>query len=191
MPRKKRTEEPVVNEAPKRKPGRPKKSDAAVAAEIEMKKTVRKAERDAKEAIEETAAVVKDAVEEQAVATEIEVKKTVRKAGRKAKEAVEDTVKQAATSDAVVANEIEVKKTVRKAGRKAKEAADDVVKEKKRAVKKATLDIIIESPMGGAISTDEIAKRVPKGTEAVYVRVDENKLYWVKGKNTGDIDIWE
>ena len=191
MPRKKRTEEPVVNEAPKRKPGRPKKSDAAVAAEIEVKKTVRKAERDAKEAIEETAAVVKDAVEEQAVATEIEVKKTVRKAGRKAKEAVEDTVKQAATSDAVVANEIEVKKTVRKAGRKAKEAADDVVKETKRAVKKATLDIIIESPMGGAISTDEIAKRVPKGTEAVYVRVDENKLYWVKGKKTGDIDIWE
>ena len=191
MPRKKKTEEPVVNEAPKKKPGRPKKSDTAVAAEIEVKKTVRKAERDAKEAIEETAAVVKDAVEEQAVATEIEVKKTVRKAGRKAKEAVEDTVKQAATSDAVVANEIEVKKTVRKAGRKAKEAADDVAKETKRAVKKATLDIIIESPMGGAISTDEIAKRVPKGTEAVYVRVDENKIYWVKGKKTGDIDIWE
>jgi hypothetical protein len=93
MPRKKKTEEPVVNEAPKKKPGRPKKSDAAVAAEIE--------------------------------------------------------------------------------------------------VKKATLDIVIESPMGGAISTDEIAKRVPKGTEAVYVRVDENKLYWVKGKKTGDIDIWE
>ena len=121
-----------------------------------MKKTVRKAERDAKEAVEEAASVVKDAVEEQAVATEIEVKKAVRKAGRKAKE-----------------------------------ATDDVVKETKRVVKKATLDIIIESPMGGAISTDEIAKRVPKGTEAVYVRVDENKLYWVKGKKTGDIDIWE
>ena len=156
MPRKKKTEDPFVDEAPKKKPGRPKKSDAAVAAEIEVKKTVRKAERDAKEAIEETAAVVKEAVEEQAVATEIEVKKAVRKAGRKAKE-----------------------------------ATDDVVKETKRVVKKATLDIIIESPMGGAISTDEIAKRVPKGTEAVYVRVDENKLYWVKGKKTGDIDIWE
>ena len=38
MPRKKKTEEPVVNEAPKKKPGRPKKSDAAVAAEIEVKK---------------------------------------------------------------------------------------------------------------------------------------------------------
>ena len=38
MPRKKKTKEPVVNEAPKKKPGRPKKSDAAVAAEIEVKK---------------------------------------------------------------------------------------------------------------------------------------------------------
>ena len=154
MPRKKKTEEPVVNETPKKKPGRPKKSDAAVA-------------------------------------TEIEVKKTVRQAGRTAKEAVEDKVAQAATSDAVVAAEIEVKKNVRKAGRKAKETADTVVKETKKAVKKAALEIIIESPMGGVISADEIAKRVPKGTEAVYVRVDENKLYWVKGKKTGDIDIWE
>ena len=38
MPRKEKTEELVVNEAPKKKPGRPKKSDAAVAAEIEVKK---------------------------------------------------------------------------------------------------------------------------------------------------------
>ena len=156
MPRKKKTEEPVVNEAPKKKPGRPKKSDAAVAAEIEVKKTVRKAERDAKEANEETAAVVKEAVEEQTVATEIEVKKNTRKAARKAKE-----------------------------------SAEVVVEETKKAAKKATLDIVIESPMGGAISTDEIAKKVPKGTDAVYVRVDENKIYWVKGKKTGDIDIWE
>ena len=44
--------------------------------------------------------------------------------------------------------------------------------------------------MGGAISTDEIAKKIPKGANAVYVRVDENKLYWVKGKETGDVDIW-
>ena len=121
-----------------------------------------------------------------AVAAEIEVKKTVRKAGRKAKEAVEDAVKQAAASDAAAAAEIEVKKTVRKAGRKAKEAAEMVEK----TIKKATLNIIIESPMGGSISTDEIAAKVPNGASAVYVRVDENKLYWVKGKETGSVDIW-
>ena len=60
----------------------------------------------------------------------------------------------------------------------------------KNAVRRASLDIIIQSPMGGAISTDDIAKKIPKGANAVYVRVDENKLYWVKGKETGDVDIW-
>ena len=145
MPRKKKVEEPVVNNAPE-------KSDAAVAAEIELKKTVRKAGRKVKEALEDAAAIVKDAVEEQAVASEIEVKKTARKAGRKAKETTQKVEK---------------------------------------AVRKATLDIIIESPMGGSISTDEIAAKLPKGATAVYVRVDENKLYWVKGDDTGSVDIWD
>ena len=145
----KKAEETVVKEETKKTTAQPEKSDAAVAAEIE-------------------------------------VKKTVRKAGRKAKEAVEDAVKQAAASDAAAAAEIEVKKTVRKAGRKAKEAAEMVEK----TIKKATLNIIIESPMGGSISTDEIAAKVPNGASAVYVRVDENKLYWVKGKETGSVEIW-
>ena len=145
----KKAEETVVKEETKKTTAQPEKSDAAVAAEIE-------------------------------------VKKTVRKAGRKAKEAVEDAVKQAAASDAAAAAEIEVKKTVRKAGRKAKEAAEMVEK----TIKKATLNIIIESPMGGSISTDEIAAKVPNGASAVFVRVDENNLYWVKGKETGSVDIW-
>ena len=145
----KKAEETVVKEETKKTTAQPEKSDAAVAAEIE-------------------------------------VKKTVRKAGRKAKEAVEDAVKQAASSDAAAAAEIEVKKTVRKAGRKAKEAAEMVEK----TIKKATLNIIIESPMGGSISTDEIAAKVPNGASAVYVRVDEDKLYWMKGKETGSVDIW-
>ena len=37
--------------------------------------------------------------------------------------------------------------------------------------------------------SDEV--KIPKGANAVYVRVDENKLYWVKGKETGDVDIWD
>ena len=119
------------------------------------------------------------------------MKKTVRKAGRKVKEAVQDAVAQVASSDAVVAAEIEVKKTARKATRKAKEAAETVIAETEKSVKKATLEIIIQSPMGGAISTDEIIKKIPNGSEAVYVRVDENKLYWVKGQDTGSVDIWE
>ena len=84
-----------------------------------------------------------------------------------------------------------MKKTARKAVRKAKEATEAVMKETKKATRRATLDIIIESPLGGAISTDEIAKKIPEGANAVYVRVDKNKLYWVKGDDTGSVDIWE
>ena len=98
-------------------------------------------------------------------------------------------VKKAA-ADKIAAEEIEAKKTVRKTARKAKEAVEPVVKETKKAARRASLSIIIQSPMGGVISTDEIAKKVPAGTDAVYVRVDENMLYWVKGKETGSVNIW-
>ena len=42
------------------------------------------------------------------------------------------------------------------------------------------------------ITPADIARKVPKGTADVYVRVDENKLYYVlKNGETGDLDIWE
>ena len=159
-----------------------KLQDTAVATEIEVKKTARKGGRKAKEAAE--AVAQSDPV----VAAEIEVKKNTRKAGRKAKEVVTE-VKEA-VEDNVVTEEIEVKKTARKGARKAKET----VSATKKSVKKATgiPNIIIQSPMGGYITPADIAKKVPKNTEDVYVRVDENKLYYVlKNGESGDVDIWE
>jgi hypothetical protein len=129
---------------------------------------------------------VKKTAADKIAAEEIEVKKTVRKTARKVKEAAE----AAAQSDAVVAEEIEAKKTTRKAVRKGKDAVEPVVKEAKKAVRRASLNIIIQSPMGGAISTDEIARKIPKDADSVYVRVDENMLYWVRGKETGAVNIW-
>ena len=129
---------------------------------------------------------VKKTAADKIAAEEIEVKKTVRKTARKVKEAAE----AAAQSDAVVAEEIEAKKTARKAVRKGKDAVEPVVKEAKKAVRRASLNIIIQSPMGGAISTDEIARKIPKDADSVYVRVDENMLYWVRGKETGAVNIW-
>ena len=123
-------------------------------------------------------------------AIEIEVKKNTRKNARKVKEAVE----AAAQSDSVTAAEIEVKKNTRKAGRIAMEKAEEAVAELKKTAKKAAgiPNIIIQSPMGGHISTEDIAKKVPDGTEDVYVRVDENKLYYVlENGETGDVVIWE
>ena len=160
-----------------------KLQDTAVATEIEVKKTARKGGRKAKEAAE--AVAQSDPV----VAAEIEVKKNTRKAGRKAKEVVTE-VKEA-VEDKVVAEEIEVKKTARKGARKAKEtvsAAKESVKRKAAGIP----NIIIQSPMGGYITPADIAKKVPKNTEDVYVRVDENKLYYVlKNGENGDVNIWE
>ena len=160
-----------------------KLQDTAVATEIEVKKTARKGGRKAKEAAE--AVAQSDPV----VAAEIEVKKNTRKAGRKAKEVVTE-VKEA-VEDKVVAEEIEVKKTARKGARKAKEtvsAAKESVKRKAAGIPK----IIIQSPMGGYITPADIAKKVPKNAADVYVRVDENKLYYVlKNGENGDVNIWE
>ena len=87
-----------------------------------------------------------------------------------------------------------MKKNTRKAGRKVKEKAEDTFSIAKEAVKESVgiPNIIIQSPMGGYITPADIAKKVPKGTADVYVRVDENKLYYVlKNGETGDMDIWE
>jgi len=58
--------------------------------------------------------------------------------------------------------------------------------------------LVIQSPMGGEITPDEIIAKVStatKGTgvgkvDTIYVRVDENKAYWVKGKKNCSVDLW-
>ena len=107
-------------------------------------------------------------------------------------ESIAEKLKEA--EDKAVATEIEVKKNTRKAGRKVKEKAEDTFSIAKEAVKESVgiPNIIIQSPMGGYITPADIAKKVPMGTADVYVRVDENKLYYVlKNGETGDMDIWE
>ena len=57
---------------------------------------------------------------------------------------------------------------------------------------------VIQSPMGGEITPDEILAKISTATkgsgvgkvDTIYVRVDENKAYWVKGKKNGSIDLW-
>ena len=62
---------------------------------------------------------------------------------------------------------------------------------KKPAAKaKATkLEIFIQSPMGGNITPEEIAAKLPMGAKSVFVRVDQNKLWWINGEETGSVDI--
>ena len=97
-------------------------------------------------------------------------------------------------ADAVTAEKIEVKKTAAKASRKAKDtvkAVETKVEKKVSKTKAAKLKIIVQSPMGGNITAEEIAAKIPAGAESVFVRVDQNKLWWIKGEETGSVDIWE
>ena len=96
-------------------------------------------------------------------------------------------------ADAVTAEKIEVKKTAAKASRKAKEtvkAVETKVEKKASKAKAAKLEIIVQSPMGGNITAEEIAAKIPAGADSVFVRVDQNKLWWIKGEETGSVDIW-
>ena len=67
--------------------------------------------------------------------------------------------------------------------------AKKTTEKKETSTTPAKKGLIIQSPMGGEITPEEILARVGK-VDVVYVRVDENKAYWVKGKKNGDVDLW-
>lgn len=77
------------------------------------------------------------------------------------------------------------------------EEAKPVEEKKPRGKKKAEaapkkddgVVVVIQSPMGGSITPEEIIKKTGP-VDVVYVRVDENKAYWVKGEETGAVDLW-
>ena len=64
----------------------------------------------------------------------------------------------------------------------------------KKLVKKVStpkLEIYIQSPYGGNITPEEVAAKMPEGTEACFVRVDQNLIWWVKTNGeTGAVEIW-
>ena len=78
-----------------------------------------------------------------------------------------------------VTEEVKTKKPVKAAAKKPAAKA-----------KAAKLEIFIQSPMGGNITPEEIAAKLPKGAKSVFVRVDQNKLWWINGEETGSVDIW-
>ena len=143
--------------------------------------------------------------------TEAKVEKAAKTTAKKTKAAaqkVEKAVKKAPAKvkaaekkveDKAVAEKVEAKKTATKTTRKAKTAVKKAATKVEKAVEKpatkakaAKLTIEIQSPLGGSITPEEIAAKLPKDTTNVYVRIDENKLYWVKKNGeTGSIEIWD
>ena len=82
-------------------------------------------------------------------------------------------------------------KAVKPAAKKTASATEPAA-EKKPAVRKTAkkaAEVIIQSPLGGEITEAEILARVGN-VDKVYVRVDENKAYWVRGDETGSVDLW-
>lgn len=177
-----------------------KAKDDVAAVEIEVKKKTRAAGRKVKEAAEKAAYDVSEAADNVAAA-EIETKKKVRAAGRKAKEKKEEAeVKIADTKEAIAdtaaVTEIEAKKAAGKVKRTAKKTAEKAKNVEKRVkkpvnkIKAAKMNIVFESSMGRQITPEEIAEKVPKGCDAAYIKLEENKIYWVKDEETGSVDIW-
>ena len=80
------------------------------------------------------------------------------------------------------------KKDAEKAATPAASTKEEKKEEKKPEEKKTK--IIIQSPMGGNITPRQVLQKIPDGSDSVYIRVDENKLYWVKGDENGAVDIW-
>lgn len=195
------------------------KASADVTAEkIETKKTVRSSARKAKAKVaekKEAAAQkkaekkeVKDAVaaevKDAKTAAEIETKKKTRAAGRKVKDAV--TAAAEKVDNKILADQMAVgrakatrtRKASEKSTAKAEKAAVKAEDKAEKAAKKPTvkrkarkMNILFQSVSGRATSSEQIALKVPKEAIDVYVKLEENKIYWV-GKNgeKGSTDIW-
>ena len=72
----------------------------------------------------------------------------------------------------------------------AAKAKKPAVAKKAPAKKAPKLEIYVQSPLGGNITPEEIAAKLPEGAESVFVRVDQNKLWWIRGDESGSVDIW-
>lgn len=53
------------------------------------------------------------------------------------------------------------------------------------------MKIYVQSPLGGNITPEEIEAKIPDDADCVFVRVDQNKLWWLRGEESGSVDIWD
>ena len=149
-------------------------------------------------------AVKKRGRKPKAAAAEGTADETVKKPGRKAKAAsaegtADEAVKKRGRKPKAATAEGTADGTVKKRGRKAKTAeAGTAVSgtEAPRAAGRAKRgrknpEFILQSGSGQELTAEEIGKKVPDDTVKVYIRPDQNKLYFVKEDgSTGSADLW-
>ena len=137
-------------------------------------------------------------VNDKKAAAAIETKKTARSAGRKTKAAVKNAIDTVAEKidETKLVNQMTVGRVKVQRERKAieKKTAKEEKAAGKHSVKRKAgkLNMVFQSTMGGAITPEQIALKLPKEAVDVYVKIEENKAYWV-GKNgeMGSVDIWD
>ena len=129
----------------------------------------------------------KKKVTEEVKAVEAKAEKVATKVKATAKKVAAD-VKAEEKKVAAKAKAVEKKVATKKPA--AKKPAEKKPVAKKPVAKKAPKnEVIIQSPMGGVITPAEVLAKVGP-VDQVYVRVDENKAYWVKGDENGAVDLW-
>ena len=142
--------------------------------------------------IQDTKAAAEEAKEKAAIAA-IETKAI-------ADEIADETAEKA--EEKIVKVRKKSQKTPEKAKAAKKETETKAAEETKKAEKEATvretaarkpadepIQVIIQSPIGGEITPEAILAKVGEA-DTVYVRVDENKAYWVRGEEHGSVDLW-
>ena len=78
------------------------------------------------------------------------------------------------------------------AEKKAEKQAQALEKKQVKKIEAPDLVIYIQSPLGGNITPEEIRALVPEDAESCFVRVDQNKIWWLKPDGTtGYVWIWE
>ena len=130
-----------------------------------------------------------------------ESEKSVRTAGHKVKETVAEKIDNKKLADQMTVGRVKAKrerKAADKPADKAEKAAVKAADKEKKASKKPAvkmkarkMNIVFQNQSGSGVTSEQIAMRAPKEAVDVYVKLEENKIYWV-GKNgeTGSTDIW-
>ena len=147
-------------------------NESAIDAYTEMMEAEEEAVAIIDQAREKDDAAIKKEIKENADAAKIETKKKTATVTRQVKEK-EETVKEASKETAEEVAEVVAEK-----------AAEEVAEET------AKVAVIFETNYGRQITSESILERIPKGVDAAYIKLEENKIYWVKGTETGSVDIW-
>ena len=117
-------------------------------------------------------------------------KKAAEKKAAPAKKAAEKKAeKKAEPAKKVAEKKVEKKAEPAKKVAEKKAAPAKKTAEKKAPAKKAAPAVIIQSPLGGEITPEDILSRIGDA-DKIYIRVDENKAYWVRGEEFGSVDLW-